>query len=136
MGDWSHEPFGNDWAQEWLVNSIIAPMLDTIGETVDRYLADQTDDVDKLCAEAAVALLIDLADLNDRPKHAQFDAATIIVDKGLNQKSSAAMELLLSQTDWLTQWGNSHKKAEIIRGLLNDLKVVSKKGTPRDLSAG
>jgi hypothetical protein len=40
MGAWSVDPLGNDEAQEWIVNSIITPVLAAITETQDRFLAD------------------------------------------------------------------------------------------------
>ncbi len=122
MGAWDEQPLGNDEAQEWVDNSIIRPMVDAIIAALGRFLADQTDDLKKFEAEAAVALLIDLADPNKHPKYVPLDGRYMASYLGVWDQAITAVRLLISQEEWLAQWGNPEKKAAVLEQLLADVK--------------
>ena len=124
MGAWSEESTGNDSAQEWLANAIEYPITQAISEALDQFVADSLDDVKKAEAEAAVALLLDLA-ANARLKHVQFEFG-FELEQGLWDKAIAALELLLRQDTWLKQWTNPNRKVEVLSQLLSEVQVAKK----------
>jgi 3-hydroxy-3-methylglutaryl CoA synthase len=127
MGAWSEEPLGSDEAQEWIANSITQPMLDAILIAIDRFLSDKTDDVRKVEAEAAVALLIDLANREGRSKYVQFDPGCYMASQsGVWKKATEAIKLLMSQEKWLAQWNNPQKKMGVLMQLFTDLQEAMK----------
>jgi hypothetical protein len=126
MGAWDEQPVGNDEAQEWLADSVVRPMMDAINAALSRFLADESDDVNKAQAEAAAALLIDLADLKDRPKYVLLDGANLASQLGAWNKAIAAIRLLISQKKWLSEWSRPEDKAKVLEQLLNDLEIAAK----------
>src|SRR5689334_20327038 len=92
MGAWSHEPFGNDTANDWVYDlegtkdfSLIETALDNVLETSEEYLEAPT-------AEEAVAAIEVLAKLLRRGT--QADAYTEKVDawvKSIKQEPTAAL---------------------------------------------
>lgn len=123
MGAWSEEPLGSDEAQEWITNSITQPMLDAIVIALDRFLTDKTDDVRNVEAEAAVALLIDLANRKGRPPYVQLDPGGHLASQsGVWDKATEAIKTLMSQAKWLAQWNNPQKKMGVLMQLLTELQ--------------
>ncbi len=101
-------------------------MMDAISIALDRFLKDDADDLKKMEAEAAVALLIDLADLKDHPKYVRFDGGYMASELGVWNKAIAAIRLLISQKKWLAQWNDPEGKAEVLRQLAADLELATK----------
>ena len=92
-----------------------------------QFLSDEGDDVNKAAAEAAVALLIDLVDLKDHSRYVRFDGGYIASQLGIWSKAIAAIKLLLSNEKRLSEWSNPGKKAEVLKQLLADLEIATKR---------
>jgi hypothetical protein len=104
-------------------------MIDAIGCTLKRFVVDPTDDVSKIEAEAAVALLIDLAEPSGIMKYVRFDGWYPASEAGVWSKAKQAIELLASDRKWLAQWNSPEKKAAILAKLLVELDTSEARQT-------
>ena len=92
MGAWSHEPFGNDTANDWAYGLEETKDLSHIGAALDNVLERGSAYLEASIAEEAVGAIEVLAKLLGRGT--QSDAYTEKVDvwvKSIKQKPSAAM---------------------------------------------
>lgn len=78
MGAWSHEPFGNDTANDWAYGLEEAHDLSYIEATLDKILDVGTDYIESPDAEEAIAAIEVLAKLLSRGT--QVDAYTEKID--------------------------------------------------------
>jgi hypothetical protein len=127
MGDWGVQPADNDVAQEWLVNSVAAPMLEAIKRALGRLLEDASDDQTKIEAEVAVALLLDLTADVGGLKYIRFNVSHVVSYLGLWVPAVDAIKTLLSQKEWLANWGDPQIKGDVLNRLLAELEVVKKR---------
>lgn len=79
MGAWSHEPFGNDTANDWAYGLEDVSDLSYIEETIDRVLEDGTQYLEASDAEKAIAAVEVIAHLLGRAT--QKDSYTKKVEK-------------------------------------------------------
>jgi hypothetical protein len=128
MGSWSEDPMGNDYAQEWLVNSIAYPLTAAITNAIACFLADGSDDVKKIEAEAAVALLLeltaDVANLQSLRSIIKYSAC----EQGLWDRAMTAIVRLRSDEKWLSAWSNPERKADVLSGIIIALQESKNRG--------
>lgn len=122
MGAWSHEPFGNDTANDWAYGLEETRDLSYIGATLDKILDSGTEYLDSSDAEEAVAAIEVLAKLLDRGT--QVDAYTEKVDlwvkkvttkpdSALRNKAKLVLQRILSEDSELSElWEESDGGAE------------------------
>jgi hypothetical protein len=92
MGAWSHEPFGNDTANDWAYGLEAISDLSLIENTIDRALTEGTEYLDASAAEEAIAAVEALAHLLGRPT--QSDSYTAKIEqwaKRIQEKPNHAL---------------------------------------------
>lgn len=95
MGAWSHEPFGNDTANDWAYELEGATDLAPIEQALDKVLAVGTEYLEAPEAEEAIAAIEVLAKLLG--KGTQSDAYTQKVDAWVKTISSEPSTALLEK---------------------------------------
>jgi hypothetical protein len=121
MGAWSEQPTANDEALEWIANAVERPVIDAIRAALVRFLENKSDDVTKAEAEAAVALLLDLATNWATKRYVQFNFGDIASDQGLWDKAREVIIGLRSEKKWLEKWNSPEKKAGVLDQLLAEI---------------
>lgn len=136
MGDWSYEPTGNDYAEDWIENSVACPLTDAIKSTLVRYLEDPSDDVNKLEAEAAAALLVDFTANAGGFKYLDYRTDILNTVPELLDKAIAAIKGLLSEDNWLAGYSNPQTKTAVLHRLLSELESQRASRPPLERGKG
>jgi hypothetical protein len=122
MGTWSHQPFGNDTANDWAYRLDESCDLSYIEATLDKVLEAGADYLESSDAEEAVAAIEVLARLLGRGT--QFDAYTEKVDvwvkkaiakpsSALRDKAGHVLQRILSEDSELSElWEDGDGGAE------------------------
>jgi hypothetical protein len=121
MGAWGSAPFENDQAMDWASNSIERPILDAVKLTVAQYLANPEDDVLKHEAEAAIALMLDLANNSKSLRYCRFEFDSLAMDEGIWELGIDAISKLRSDSKWLADWKQPEKKLRVLDEILQEL---------------
>jgi hypothetical protein len=122
MGAWGYDPFEDDVAQEWLLNTVESPILRAIADALNQFLEDGSDDVRKTEAEAAVALLLDLTSEPSGFRYVRFNI-NYFAREGLWDLSTMAITRLRSDQKWLEGYSDPQKKVDVLTGLLNAVEA-------------
>lgn len=122
MGAWSHEPFGNDTANDWAYGLEETTDTALIEEALDKVLAAKSEYLEAPDAEEAIAAVEVVAKMLGRGT--QTDAYTEKVDKwildlsikpseSLKAKSALALKRILSADSELNElWSESEDASE------------------------
>ena len=131
MGAWSHEPFGNDTANDWAYDLETTKDFSHIEAALDRVLESGTEYLEASSAEEAVAAIEVIAKLLGRGT--QADAYTEKVDtwvKSIKQKPGTALlqkaqrsidRILAKDSELLELWQDG-EDTEKWRTSMNQLK--------------
>jgi hypothetical protein len=135
MGTWSHEPFGNDTANDWAYELEETTDLSLIESTLDKVIAQADQYLDASEGEEAVAAIEVLAKLIGHGS--QSDSYTAKVDiwvasltekpsAELLQKAQRAIEKILAEDSELhALWRESTGFASWTASMAHLTKVVS-----------
>ena len=118
MGAWDYDPFGNDEAQEWLLNEVTAPVRTAVQKAIEGYLSNDTDDLQKLQMEAAVALAIDLRGGLKGTRYEHMGFSSFARDQGIWDSAILAITRLLTDEKWLSGWSDADAKRRVLTRLL------------------
>jgi hypothetical protein len=127
MGAWGHGPFDNDYAMEWIDNDIGMPTLKSIREKLTNFIREGfKDDVEKLQAMAAVALLIQFS---HPPKTFPTSSCPINLyffakEDDTFHLATATVNLLLSDDIWINDWTDPEKERQELNHLLVVLRQL------------
>jgi hypothetical protein len=122
MGAWSHEPFGNDSANDWGYGLVESTGLGYVEASLDRVLEVGEDYLDASDAEEAVAAIEVLAKLLG--KGTQVDSCTRKIDAwvkatgsmpspALRLKAKQALQKVMSENSELCElWEESDEGAQ------------------------
>lgn len=125
MGAWSEDSFGNDEAQEWLLNEVLAPLLTAVQTAIEGYLSNDSDDTQKVQMEAAVALAVDLSRGLKGTRYEQIYFGPFAKDRGIWDPAILSMKRLLGDEKWLSGWGTSaDKKRRVLAALLAECEAA------------
>ena len=124
MGAWSIDPFGNDEAQEWLINAVFAPLLAAVQAAIEDYLSNNTDDLVKLQMEAAVALAADLSKGLKGTRYEQINLGLLVKEGGIWDRATLAMKRLQSDEKWLAGWSRPDEKRRVLAALLAECEAA------------
>jgi hypothetical protein len=127
MGAWGYEPMENDYALEWLINEVEAPLLAAIKKALQAYLEQsEKDDVRTIEAEAAAALLVDLAGSHAAMKYTDFSGGYLGYaakeDELWSLAAKVIARILEQEQQWLGGWGEPERKLQVLKQLLSDLQ--------------
>lgn len=124
MGTWSHEPFGNDAANDWAYELEAGGGLDLVEGALDKVLDVGDGYVDAGDAEEAVAAIEVLAKLLG--KGTQSDSYTKKIDAWVAANRDAPHPVLLQK---------AHRVLARIAGKDSELAELWDEGDPADANA-
>jgi hypothetical protein len=101
MGAWSHEPFGNDTANDWAYGLEETEDLSYIDQTLDQVLSVGEEYLDASDAQEAIAAVEVIAKLLG--KGTQSDAYTDNVDRWVQGMDETPSALLLNKAQQVVQ---------------------------------
>jgi hypothetical protein len=127
MGAWGHGSTENDEALEWIANHIEEPIITSIKECLEGFLADPSDDIKKHEAEAAVALLIDFTANLGSLKRCPINITQLAESAGLWDLGIQGIQLLRADHAWLQEWTTPTEKLAVLNALLSELASVKEK---------
>ncbi|HEY7310768.1 MAG TPA: DUF4259 domain-containing protein [Gemmataceae bacterium] len=130
MGAWGYEPMDDDCAFEWLANEIEAPLLGTIKRTLQAYLDQpEKDDVNTIEAEAAAALLIDLAGGYAKMRYIDLDCGWLVKEEhwlaregDLLALATTVINRIMQDEPWINNYNEPQEKISVLKRLLADLQ--------------
>lgn len=125
MGAWSEDSFGNDEAQEWLINEVLAPLLTAVQTAIEGYLSNDQDDLQRVQMEAAVALAVDLSRGLKGTRYEQIYFGSFAKDRGIWDHATLAMKRLLGDEKWLSGWTSADEKRRVLAALLAECEAAS-----------
>jgi hypothetical protein len=117
----------SDEALEWLANQVEAPVLAAIQKAFERYLERTPGDDTSVTseAEAAAALLVDLAGDETRMKYTRFSSSYLghsAKEMGLWSQAIKVLEKMMEDKESLGLWGDSSHKLQVLQRLASDLQ--------------
>src|SRR5262249_27018671 len=111
-------------------------LTEAIENALDRYLDDPSDDVHKVEAEAAAALLIDCTANAGGFKYLDYRSSILNVVPELLDKATAVIKGLRSDDKWLAGWSSPQIKTAVLNRLLSELERQRTSQSPLEPDKG
>jgi hypothetical protein len=128
MGAWGYGPMENDHALEWLANEVEAPLLARMKQAFNAYLEQtEKDDVRRIEAEAAAALLVDVTGDHAKLKYTPFSSGFLAYqakEDRLWSLAAGVITKILTEEGWLSGWSEPRLKRQTLKELLSELQHI------------
>ncbi len=134
MGAWGYGPMENDEALEWMANNVEAPLVTTIRNALQELLdAQESDDIKKLEAGAAIALFIGLLTYSEKGAFEFPNISYLASSEKLWDTGMKVIEKLLEDERWLSNWTEPDLKKKSLNELLMALQNSKKKNIKAEI---